>query len=313
MLKRMANELLGAWVVCSSITQSRLRLGHNIYDSEWDALIILDACRVDALREVEDEFDFIDVIEMKWSRGSTSKEWLENTFVEENVDEVSNTAYVTANSFARKLQNEELDRLSYILGSDSTLTKNDQLERLVKRDQLRADNFLCYDSLWDKMIGDIEHKEIHPEVVTDRAIEAGRTLDSDRLIVHYMQPHHPFIYPDELDDLHRNPFQYLDDPEGRDAVWDAYISNLRFVLEYVELLLNNLDADTVVITADHGELFGRYFRSHPVGLPHPKLRKVPWVTTTASDSKDHIPKKYELIDEIDKQEVKNRLSDLGYL
>jgi len=129
----------------------------------------------------------------------------------------------------------------------------------------------------------------------------------------YMQPHHPFIYPDELEDLHRNPFQYVDHPEKSTIVWDAYISNLRFVLEYVDLLLDNLDADTVVITADHGELFGQYLKTHPVGLPHPKLRKVPWITTTASDSKSHTPQKYDLSESVNEDEVKNRLSDLGYL
>ena len=313
MLNRVTKEIQGVWTATSAITQSHLRFGHNIYDSEWDALIILDACRVDALQQVSNNFDFIGEIESKWSRGSTSKEWLENTFVKENSEEVAKTAYVTANSFARKLQNEQLDRLDYILGSNSVLTKYDRIERLVKHDQLRAEDFLLYDSLWDKLVGDIDYKEIHPEVVTDRAIEAGRNLDSERLIAHYMQPHHPFIYPNELDDMHKNPFKYLQNTQEREKVWDAYISNLEFVLEHVDHLLNNLDADTVVITSDHGELFGKYIKTHPVGLPHPKLRKVPWATTTATDSGMHTPNEYELIDNVNQDEVRDRLSDLGYL
>lgn len=313
MLGSFMREVQGVWVAGSAITQSHLRLGHNIFDSDWDALIILDACRVDALWEVADGFDFINDIDSKWSRGSTSKEWLENTFTEAYREEVAQTAYVTANSFARKLQREELDRLAYPFISESILTKSNRLERLVKHDQLRSDDFLLYDSLWDKLIGEIDYKEIHPEVVTDRAIDASRNLNPNRLIIHYMQPHHPYIYPEELDHLHQNPFQYVGNDNDREKVWNAYIRNLEFVLEYVDLLLRNLDAGTVVITADHGELFGSYLKTHPVGVPHPKLRKVPWVTTTATDSKSHTTKKYEFVDEISKTDIEDRLSDLGYL
>jgi hypothetical protein len=31
-----------------------------VYDLEWDTLIILDTCRVDALRTVADEYDFLE-------------------------------------------------------------------------------------------------------------------------------------------------------------------------------------------------------------------------------------------------------------
>ncbi|MFD1633359.1 PglZ domain-containing protein [Haloplanus ruber] len=310
MVKR---ELAGVWGVGWAIAQSHLRFGFNIYDYEWDALVILDACRVDALRQVANEFDFLDTIGSKWSRGSTSKEWLDNTFVEKHRSKVAQTAYVTANSFARKLQWDKLDRLDYVLCSGSTLASSNFLEGLVKSDQLSASDFLYFDSLWDRMVGESSHHEIHPKVVTDRAIDAGRNTDCDRLIVHYMQPHHPFIYKDQLDDLHQNPFQYLDSQDARNKVWNAYIENLRFVLDYVSTLLDNLNAKKVVITSDHGELFGKYLKTHPVGVMHPNLRKVPWTTATATDNKTHQTDKYNIDDSLKEKEIKDRLADLGYL
>jgi len=54
--------------------------GTNVFDRDWDALIILDACRVDALREVEDEYDFLTVDDSITSVGSTSFEWMNHTF-----------------------------------------------------------------------------------------------------------------------------------------------------------------------------------------------------------------------------------------
>jgi len=38
-------------------------VGTNIYERDWDALVVLDACRVDILREVADEYEFIDEVD----------------------------------------------------------------------------------------------------------------------------------------------------------------------------------------------------------------------------------------------------------
>lgn len=312
MINTLGKELAGLWVAGAAITQSHLRLGTNIFDHDWDALVVLDACRVDALAAVADEFDFITDLESKWSVGSTSKEWLENTFVEKYRHEVENTAYVTANSFALHLEWEDNNRLDYLLGQDSRIIYNDRIERLVKDDLLSADDFLLFDSLWDKLNDATEHGELHPAIVTDRAIRAGREYDPDRLIVHYMQPHHPFIYSETPSEYDTSPFKYLSNGGDRSVVWRAYLDNLRFVLEHVARFLSNFEGDTVVITADHGELFGRYLRSHTIGVPHPKLRKVPWVTTTATDDGTHEPEEYDLHEQASESELERRLEALGY-
>jgi hypothetical protein len=54
--------------------ETRLPIGTNVFDQKWDLLIILDACRVDSLRAVADEYDFLTTIDSMWSVRSTSNE-----------------------------------------------------------------------------------------------------------------------------------------------------------------------------------------------------------------------------------------------
>ncbi|RQG91529.1 hypothetical protein EA462_06100 [Natrarchaeobius halalkaliphilus] len=64
---------------------------HDIIASEWDNLILLDACRFDMFQTASD----IDgSISKTISKGSTTKEFLENTF---SNAEYYDTVYVTSN------------------------------------------------------------------------------------------------------------------------------------------------------------------------------------------------------------------------
>ena len=81
-----------------SITQY-VSYGTNVYERDWDLLVVLDACRVDALREVADEYEFITEVESMRSVGSTSFEWLNHTFSTDYRDEVRQTAHVTRNGY----------------------------------------------------------------------------------------------------------------------------------------------------------------------------------------------------------------------
>ena len=65
---------------------------------------------------------------------------------------------------------------------------------------------------------------------------------------------------------------------SKEFLWKAYISNLQYVLSYVEKLLPYLKGK-VVISSDHGEAFGRFnlFYGHPPNTPLPELIEVPWL------------------------------------
>ncbi|APW97052.1 hypothetical protein CHINAEXTREME_04375 [Halobiforma lacisalsi AJ5] len=264
--------------------------GTNVYERDWDVLIILDACRVDLLRSVADEYAFLEdaEIERMESVGSMSKEWMAKTFTDEYDDEVANTTYVTSNVFSERI--------------------------------LSGDRFGDLDEVW-RYGWDDEHDTVPPRPVTDRAIRAARETDPDRLIVHYVQPHHPFLGLDAGFDA--EPFgpalsDTVVDALRKDKIdfetfWAAYQDNLRRALEDVELLLENVDADRVAITADHGDALGEWgIYDHPVGCLHPSVRTVPWVTTSATDRETHEPDS-DLEKRTADSDVEQRLQALGYV
>jgi len=87
---------------------------------------------------------------------------------------------------------------------------------------------------------------------------------------------------------------------------------LECVLGDVELLLSAIDADSVVLTADHGNSFGEAgVFGHYRHVPIPSLRTVPWVETTARRTRDYEPAEYDT--EPSDGEVSERLSALGYI
>jgi hypothetical protein len=260
--------------------------GTNVYEREWDLLVVLDACRVDLLQSVADEYDFLGDIERVESVGSMSKEWMAKTFTDEHANEVAETAYVTSNVFSERM--------------------------------LDADRFETLEEVWrDGWDGTAD--TVLPRTMTDRAIRIARENDPDRLIVHYVQPHHPFVDLDAGFDA--DPFgPALSDTVvdalrkgkiDRERFWKAYQDNLRLALDDVELLLSNVDAERVAITADHGDALGEWgIYDHPVGCLHPAVRTVPWATTTATDRDTHDP---EIDREVDDSDVEDRLQALGYV
>ncbi len=243
----------------------RVSYGTSVYERPWDVLVVLDACRVDVLRSVAPEYEFLETVASVRSVGSSSSEWLENTFTD--TTELARTVMVTGNTWT--------DRY------------------------LDADCFGALDEVW-KYAWDDELGTVSAEAVTDRAISMARKHDPERLIVHYMQPHHPFVPQPVAGDegmvrsgshsSSSNPWTALRRGElDRKQVWDAYESNLRYALDSVEGLLENVDG-RVALTADHGNLFGEWgLYGHPMHTPVPALLAVPWVETTGRDQRTREP------------------------
>jgi hypothetical protein len=99
------------------------------------------------------------------------------------------------------------------------------------------------------------------------------------------------------------------DPED---AWASYRENLNLVLDDVELLLSNVDAERAVLTADHGNAFGeRGIYGHAAGIALLPLREVPWAVTDATDGGTHEPATRPDPSGRD-TDVADRLADLGY-
>lgn len=262
--------------------------GQHIFERDWDVLILLDACRVDLMHEVEDAYDFLDEPGTHVSVGSSSIQWMERTFTDEYAEELRETVYVTGNPFSKRVL------------SDNDLLALDEVWRYG----------------WDDDAGTIPARSI-----TDRAIAAGREHDSKRLIVHYMQPHFPSVPTPLTDGMNA---ETLGDGEGwnspwhrlrkgeldYETVWAAYRENLHYVLKDLSTLLANLNADRAVISADHGNAAGELgVYGHPK-IPLSPIREVPWYVTSSTDTGEYEP---ELEQEAEQGGVEDKLTALGYL
>jgi hypothetical protein len=260
-----------------------------VLDADWDLLVVLDACRADVFADVVGDGDYsFGAGGTAVAPASTSTEWLQSVFGSASDADLADIAYVTGNPYSSRTI--DTDRLGYC-------------EEVWRHS-------------WDDDVGTIP-----PRPLTDAAIRAGRERDHDRLVVHYMQPHFPTVFDAgggmALDDWGDEPMSVWEElrfgTRSEADVWDDYERNLEAVLSDVELLLSNVDADTAVLTADHGNAFGEHhIYGHPGGVEIPALREVPWCETTASDEQTHDPGERAGDDATDSDAVDDRLESLGY-
>lgn len=283
------------WVLDRTTGRLARRGSQNVYDREWDVLILLDCARVDMMEAVRDEYEFIGPVGEHVSVGTTSREWMEYTFTDEYAGAMADTLHVTAN------------------------TSSDRV--------LDADDFLHLEEVW-RDGWDSEHNTILPREVTDRAIALHREFDPERTIIHYMQPHPPFVpFPDvdatevtgpgiEVEGSGGKNVQELSAVYSREELWEFHMENLRYVLDDLVVLLQNLAAADVVISADHGQALGEDgIWGHPGGSTLDSLRTVPWCKTTATDSGEYDPD-YRVGEAAGTEEpelsVEEKLRHLGY-
>lgn len=265
--------------------------GVPIYELEWDVLVVLDACRADLIQEVADEYDILGGNGTIRSVASVTRRWMLLNFVAEYAEEMSETTYICGNPYSESM--------------------------------LEAASFAELREVWrDRWV---EPGTVPPEAITNEAISAGRS-GYDRMIVHYMQPHCPFISAPSLSDSKRlNEFgnQSGDDVWTRlekgyvdyEAVWNSYRDNLRLGLDEVCVLLENIDADNVLITSDHGNALGEWgLYGHPERMPFDVLRRVPYYRTSGTDRRTRVGSDVDVDVESTEEHpsAERRLRSLGY-
>ncbi|PSP82761.1 hypothetical protein BRC96_11175 [Halobacteriales archaeon QS_6_64_34] len=264
----------------------------NFLDEDWDNLIILDACRYDSFAE---HADLPGELEHRYSLGSATPEFTEKNFAGRGLGD---TVYVGANTWFLKLQ-DEIDA---------------EIHHFV--DLQNGD----HDVTWvDKGL-----KVVTPESVTHHAKRIQHEYPNKRIIVHYLQPHHPFIGPTGQKHLSHQSnslmevFREAGPNVNRQQLWKAYDENLKRVLETVEDLHPELTGKTVV-TADHGEMLGDRHEivptrdyGHPKGIYNDTLVKVPWNVIETGERKEII-KEESREQYVESEAVNEQLRDLGYV
>lgn len=267
--------------------------GIAVMDEDWDTLLILDACRYDVFERVN---KLPGTLRCRVSKASESWQFMRRNFAGRTLH---NTVYVTANPNAEQLP-------------DGTFHFVDKL----------------YADHWDEEAG-----VARPEAVAEIARETAEAYPQKRLIVHFMQPHAPYLGPHGRTVEHNTT---QDPNEEVRAVWAnirygltdttiadvrrAYVENLELVLEHVAALHDALDGKTVV-TADHGELLGDRLRpipvrgyGHPPDLRVPALVRVPWLELPSESRRDiRSAPPHSAEADLDQATLERRLADLGYL
>ena len=258
--------------------------GIDVLAEDWDILLVLDACRVDYFEEVADP-DTFDDYRVVTSRASATAEWVNEHFAGREFGDV---VYVNSNPHISKNAPGAFHHV--------------------------------YD-LWSGETFDEEAHTVFPETVNEWARRADEEYPDKRLIVHYNQPHGPYVgdVPMTWDtDLARGSGEALKKGLVTESEFRAaYRANLEYVLPLARELAGELTGRSV-ITADHGELFGkRQFPlgvkayAHPMGLRDPDLVRVPWAVVEDDECRQIEDDGVSEV-EYDSAELDERLRDLGY-
>ncbi|WP_328766321.1 hypothetical protein [Haloarcula nitratireducens] len=236
-------------------------------------------------------------LESRVSRGSATTEFLSANL---NGRDLRDTVYVTANP--QFYQNQET--------IDTTFHKVIQV--------------------WQREGWDEEYGTVLPETVTKYANRAAEQYPNKRLLVHYMQPHYPFIdSATQFDKQHLtgedrtgNVWDKLITGEidiSPDEIWRMYEDNLDRALPHIEKLMTELDGKTVV-TGDHGNMVGERSSpiaisewGHPRGMYTPELVTVPWLVFENGPRREiRADDPSTDTENVSSDVVAERLRDLGY-
>jgi len=239
------------WIVISMIRPVK---GIKIMDENWDYLIILDACRYDYFEKFNNMIE--GHLEKKISSSSCTYEWLEKNF---SGKKFPDTIYITANPRIHT--------------------------GWFKKWVLKNKNpFYHIEDVW-KYKWDEELETVLPNEMNDVVKKMIKKYPYKRMIIHYLQPHPPYIDKDGnkiITSKSRTPLRKGE--ISRKMAIDAYIRNLKLVLNAVKNLLENLNGK-IIITADHGECFGEWLLfSHPGKTYVKELVEIPWFSIRKDDN-----------------------------
>lgn len=269
-------------------------------------LIVLDACRYDIFKDTYKRF-FNGEMKKVWASGRWTAEYTRRTWTGQ-YDFTYLSSMPVVSDFYFKLRGWNF-------------IPSDHIECLIP----------LWDTDWDPALGTVP-----PDKVTDAALAHTSQMESTRLVVHYAQPHAPYIGETEILPWEKEPegmrqlleqdidrptqriYKQIENGEiSRSKLHDAYISNLKCALKEVIRLIRRVDCP-VVVTGDHGEHLGdsgKYLHEEDSTL----IRQVPWCVVDEGEiGQKPIEAEYRERDLHSSEyhqppdKVKERLADLGY-
>jgi hypothetical protein len=139
----------------------------KVMEEDWDTLIILDACRYDFFEKLYKDYLLSGKLEKRISQGSGTVEWLKNNFTGKYA-----VTYISANPFVN----------SYGLSLG-------RLHERCKSSWKATEHFSRIIDVWD--FGWDENLCTVPPTEVNKAYSSNK--DGNRKIIHYLQPHRPYL------------------------------------------------------------------------------------------------------------------------
>jgi len=143
--------------------------GILIYDDSWDYLIILDACRFDIFQKFSNKFFAGELLKAK-SRGSMTLEWAVKTFTKK----LKNVVYLSANPYINSIAPVAF------FGGIAKWTPWLFFDKIID----------LWAKLWNNYLN-----TVLPWRINEYTLHFAEHNKSKRLIVHYIQPHAPYLHP----------------------------------------------------------------------------------------------------------------------
>lgn len=274
-----------------------------IPETDWNILIILDACRYDYFEEIYQKYLEGNLKKVN-SLASTTNVWLKKIFECEDYD---NTVYVSANP---RVNGKRIEAVRGFIATDIFFKVVD-----------------VWDEGWNKKLDTVT-----PKIVGKATRMARAKYPNKRIISHFMQPHFPYLSlpgigtglsgprssvkkrQNEEEKMGEKVWKYISNlaiylfgserisyysnkvggifgsqsneltnfelvvqKRGIRGLRKAYRKNLESALKEISKLAKRLPGK-MVITSDHGELLGENGSyGHKPNCDHPILREVPWL------------------------------------
>lgn len=284
---------------------------HEFIENDEFVLVILDACRYDVFNKVYREYITGD-LKRVWASGRWTGQYCQRTWTDEYDLTYINSIPVFSDF--------------YFELRDMGFRPSNHISDIVH----------MWDYEWNPSLGTTPPKEI-----TNEALRHANAEEPTRIVVHYAQPHVPYIGDKSLDvwdvdepttggeiglrDLlsqnSERPTQVVLNKirSGEveiEELKESYRSNVRYVMQEVVRLVQRINCP-VVITADHGEHLGEkgYYLHEEDSI---FVRQVPWFVVDDSEIgtkknkeeyKDaHLSREYTGSE----SEIQDRLRNLGY-
>jgi hypothetical protein len=185
----------------------------NIINEQWDYLIILDACRYDYFDRLYRDY-FEGRLMKKISAGSCTNEWRDKSFP----DYYDDIVYISANP-----------QISANLPVYGYLAK----EHFHKVHEI-------WKTGWDSQSG-----TVLPETLTNAAIDIIRKTPPKRFVIHYMQPHAPYLMAEieshgyDTGDIHADRTLAGSDKYGKSSsIKEWLLKNLLKLFKNTNILTN---------------------------------------------------------------------------